>query len=47
MIQSAERPLIVPSTVATLSWLYASAMREPSGDSMIFGTCGVFWCHLL
>jgi len=34
MIQSASRPLIGPSTVATLSWLYASATREPSGDCM-------------
>jgi hypothetical protein len=42
MMQSADRPLIGPSTVATLSWLYASATREPSGDCMIFGTCGEF-----
>ena len=47
MIQSADRPLIGPSMVATLSWIYASATRELSGDCMIFGTCSVFCGHLL
>jgi len=47
MIQSADRNLIGPSTVAAFSWLYASATRKPSGDCIIFGICGIFCGHLL